>query len=284
MPVHQRLELRDRRRVDVDAGHPRCRGCGASVGFFAEAAGATTPVHAEHQGEAVATGRGNAEPGCASHVTSTGAGWGGSLGSERLGATSHGTARVNPRPRRARGASAHDAPIARRRSGDWPRRHPTRARRPAPAWEQRFRASAILLSSIAIDAPDIGLVTSNASGIPQLYRWDTASGELTQLTFDPGGRLVGRLSPDGRWVTWLADTERQRDRPLGRDPVGRRRARSTSAPGSRRTPRSRSRSAVTAAGSGSSRRPTTGSPSASRRSATTAASASSRPSTTRRPT
>ena len=73
-------------------------------------------------------------------------------------------------------------------------------------WEQRFRASAILLSSIAIDAPDVGLVTSNASGIPQLYRWDTASGTLTQLTFDPDGRLVGRLSPDGRWVTWLADT------------------------------------------------------------------------------
>ena len=76
----------------------------------------------------------------------------------------------------------------------------------APAWEQRFRASAILLSTIAIDAPDVGLVSSNASGIPQLYRWDTASGALTQLTFDEGGRIVGRLSPDGRWVTWLADT------------------------------------------------------------------------------
>jgi dipeptidyl aminopeptidase/acylaminoacyl peptidase len=29
---------------------------------------------------------------------------------------------------------------------------------------------------------------------------------LTQLTFEPDGRMVGRLSPDGRWVTWLADT------------------------------------------------------------------------------
>ncbi len=76
----------------------------------------------------------------------------------------------------------------------------------APAWQQRFRASSILLSTIAIDAPDVGLVSSNASGIPQLYRWDTASGALTQLTFDEGGRIVGRLSPDGRWVTWLADT------------------------------------------------------------------------------
>ena len=74
-------------------------------------------------------------------------------------------------------------------------------------WEQRFRASAIVLSSIAIDAPDVGLVSSNQGGIPQLYRWDTASGALTQLTFDPGGRVVGRLSPDGRWVTWLEDTK-----------------------------------------------------------------------------
>ena len=75
-----------------------------------------------------------------------------------------------------------------------------------PAWEQRFRASAILFSAIALDAPGVGLVSSNASGVPQLYRWDTATGELTQLTFDPGGRIVGRLSPDGRWVTWLRDT------------------------------------------------------------------------------
>ena len=82
---------------------------------------------------------------------------------------------------------------------------------PPPAtgapWEQRFRASAIAFSSIAIDAPGVGLVSSNRSGIPQLYRWDTSTGTLTQLTFDPDGRLVGRLSPDGRWVTWLADTK-----------------------------------------------------------------------------
>ncbi len=73
-------------------------------------------------------------------------------------------------------------------------------------WEQRFRAPAILLSAIAVDAPAVGLVSSNQGGVSQLYRWDTASGALTQLTFDLGGRIVGRLSPDGRWVTWLADT------------------------------------------------------------------------------
>ena len=74
-----------------------------------------------------------------------------------------------------------------------------------PAWAARFRAPAILLSQIAIDAPGIGLVSTNASGEPQLYRWDTATGELTQLTFEPTGRMVGHLSPDGRWVAWLDD-------------------------------------------------------------------------------
>ena len=142
----------------------------------------------------------------------------------------------------------------------------------APAWEQRFRASAILLSTIAIDAPDVGLVSSNASGIPQLYRWDTASGALTQLTFDEGGRVVGRLSPDGRWVTWLADTSGNEIGHWVVIPSGGRRARSTSAPSSRRTPRSRSRSAGTVAGSGSSRPRTTGSRSGSRSSATTGGS------------
>ena len=74
-----------------------------------------------------------------------------------------------------------------------------------PRWEERFRASTILMSAIAIDAPGVGLVTSNASGAPQLCRWNTSTGELTQLTFDPSGRIVGRLTPDGRWVLWLRD-------------------------------------------------------------------------------
>ena len=43
-----------------------------------------------------------------------------------------------------------------------------------PEWERRFRAPAILFSEIAIDAPEIGLVSSNATGVPQLYRWDTS--------------------------------------------------------------------------------------------------------------
>lgn len=72
-------------------------------------------------------------------------------------------------------------------------------------WQRRFRAPAILFSAIARDRPEIGLVTTNQSGLAQLHRWDTRSGGLTQLTFEPGGRIVGKLSPDGRWVAYLRD-------------------------------------------------------------------------------
>ena len=78
---------------------------------------------------------------------------------------------------------------------------------PAPGadWEARFRAPAIQFSSIARDNPDVGLVTTNASGRSQLYRWHVASGTLDQLTHDPVGRQVGYLSPDGRFVAFLRD-------------------------------------------------------------------------------
>ncbi len=74
------------------------------------------------------------------------------------------------------------------------------------AWQARFRASAILASRIAFDDPTTGLVATNATGLAQLHHWDTISGGLTQLTFEAGGRFVGDLTPDGRWVVWLRDT------------------------------------------------------------------------------
>ena len=73
-------------------------------------------------------------------------------------------------------------------------------------WKERFRAPAIFLSQIAPDAPDVGLVTTNVTGVAQLHSWNTATGELTQLTFEPTGLFFGRLSPDGRWVARLKDT------------------------------------------------------------------------------
>ena len=57
-----------------------------------------------------------------------------------------------------------------------------------PTWEQRFRAPTIYHSQIAIDAPTVGLVATNVSGIAQLYRWDVEMGELARLTEEPTGR------------------------------------------------------------------------------------------------
>ncbi len=77
---------------------------------------------------------------------------------------------------------------------------------PRAAWPDRFRASAILYSSIAPGDPRVGLVTSNSSGKGQLYRWDTETGALDQLTHDPVGRQTAYLSCDGRFVAYLRDS------------------------------------------------------------------------------
>jgi dienelactone hydrolase len=72
-------------------------------------------------------------------------------------------------------------------------------------WESRFRAPAILLSAIAPNDPSRGLISSNASGAVQLYTWAPETGQLTQLTHEPLGRIIGELSPDGRWACYLRD-------------------------------------------------------------------------------
>lgn len=74
-----------------------------------------------------------------------------------------------------------------------------------PSWEARFRAPAILFSSIAANDPSRGLVSSNRSGIVQLYAWTPATGALTQLTHEATGRMLAELSPDGRWACYLRD-------------------------------------------------------------------------------
>jgi dipeptidyl aminopeptidase/acylaminoacyl peptidase len=76
---------------------------------------------------------------------------------------------------------------------------------PALHWESRFRASAILLSAIAPNDPARGMISTNRSGALQLYAWHTDTGELKQLTHEPHGRVVGELSPDGRWICYLRD-------------------------------------------------------------------------------
>jgi dienelactone hydrolase len=72
-------------------------------------------------------------------------------------------------------------------------------------WKQRFRVPQALGVQIAKAMPERGLVTSNTSGVYQLYAWDVLSGKLHQLTNRPEGQLFGALAPDGRFVYYLND-------------------------------------------------------------------------------
>src|SRR5688500_14727774 len=72
-------------------------------------------------------------------------------------------------------------------------------------WEQRFRVPRTLGAQVARREPAHGLVTSNRSGIFQLYAWEVATGQLRQLTNRPEGQVMGALSPDGRFVYYLND-------------------------------------------------------------------------------
>ena len=72
-------------------------------------------------------------------------------------------------------------------------------------WEARFRAPAIIFSTIAPLDPGRGLVAANMDGLVQLHAWMPATGALTQITFEPTGRTNAELSPDGRWACYLRD-------------------------------------------------------------------------------
>ncbi len=75
----------------------------------------------------------------------------------------------------------------------------------AAPWKQRFRAHAVLWTQLAREAPERGLAVSNRTGVYQLYAWDVARGELTQLTNRPEGVLSGMIAPDGRYVYYHDD-------------------------------------------------------------------------------
>jgi len=77
----------------------------------------------------------------------------------------------------------------------------------AAVWKQRFRAQAVLVTQVAREAPSRGLAVSNRTGVYQLCAWDVPSGELTQLTDQPEGKLLGTLAPDGSYVCYLDDQQ-----------------------------------------------------------------------------
>lgn len=100
-----------------------------------------------------------------------------------------------------------------------PARHPQRAWLPlllllnwpalgAPQtdWARRYRLTRVSVIDFAQERPSAALVTSNETGLFQLYAWDLATGKRLQLTHEPTGKSGGEISPDGRWVYYLKDT------------------------------------------------------------------------------
>ncbi|MGW1989546.1 prolyl oligopeptidase family serine peptidase [Embleya sp. NPDC001921] len=76
-----------------------------------------------------------------------------------------------------------------------------------PAWERRYRAARIGLPRWADHAPAKSVFVSNASGTFEVYAWDRVSGAQRQVTDRPNGTASSRISPDGRWIWWFADTD-----------------------------------------------------------------------------
>ena len=76
---------------------------------------------------------------------------------------------------------------------------------PDAPWKQRYRAPSVMLSQLAPLNPQHGAVTSNLSGIYQVYAWDVPSGNLTQITHQPTGLYRGHISPDGTSIYYMKD-------------------------------------------------------------------------------
>lgn len=74
-------------------------------------------------------------------------------------------------------------------------------------WKQRYRLPVTYGMAIAKADMTRGLVTSDVSGVTQLYAWHVPTGELRQLTTRPEGAWFGYLSPDGRYVYYLKDNK-----------------------------------------------------------------------------
>ncbi len=72
-------------------------------------------------------------------------------------------------------------------------------------WKLRYRAPFIAAAQVARANPTRGLVTSTQTGQYQLHAWNVADGTLRQLTDRSEGVGFGAISPDGRYVYFLAD-------------------------------------------------------------------------------
>ncbi|HDQ70858.1 MAG TPA: S9 family peptidase [Chloroflexi bacterium] len=77
----------------------------------------------------------------------------------------------------------------------------------AAPWKKRYRADAITYTAIAAQAPTRGLASSKRTGVYQLYTWNVPSGELTQITDRPDGKMFGSIDPQGRHIYYLDDKQ-----------------------------------------------------------------------------
>jgi len=75
------------------------------------------------------------------------------------------------------------------------------------SWKARFRSFNIPWSQLAHLNPDKGIITSNESGVYQMYAWDVPTGTLTQMTDFATGKANGYISADGRRLYYLHDEE-----------------------------------------------------------------------------
>ena len=87
-------------------------------------------------------------------------------------------------------------------------------------WKQRYRAWAIASAAVASNEPARGIAVTNASGVHQVYAWDVGSGDLSQLTFVPSGKIAASLNPAGTFVYYLDDQQGNELGHLVRIPYG----------------------------------------------------------------
>ncbi|MCI0890677.1 MAG: S9 family peptidase, partial [Chloroflexi bacterium] len=87
-------------------------------------------------------------------------------------------------------------------------------------WKQRFRAWTVASAAVASSEPSRGIAVTNASGVHQVYAWDVTSGNLSQLTFVPSGKIAASLNPDGTYIYYLDDQQGNEIGHLVRVPYG----------------------------------------------------------------
>jgi len=61
------------------------------------------------------------------------------------------------------------------------------------AWKARYRAATVPISAVAIRNPAHGLIASNATGVFQLYAWNTSNGQRRQITDIETGKVRGAV-------------------------------------------------------------------------------------------